>query len=140
MKRKDIIQLGITLALVLVLFVLLMQNSKNKNTKTSAANPAGTIADSLNKGKGVFSQVEERTQNLAADRDPFFKPAAKTSTESSALYLSGIAWDEEHPTAIINGVIVEIGTEIEGHIVIQIKKTKVVLDNGERNVELHLGQ
>lgn len=71
-------------------------------------------------------------------RDPFL-PSAKgiDVTESNKktlidLKVSGILWDEKVPTAIIGTKVVKIGDILEGKIVVDIDKNKVILmEEGE---------
>ena len=52
--------------------------------------------------------------------------------------LSGIVWDKNTPSAIINDIIVKIGEEIKGHMVIDIKQDRVILKDGANNLELRI--
>ena len=54
-----------------------------------------------------------------------------------ALNIEGIMWDENYPTAIINGIIIGAGEVIEDKTIIEIKLNSVIIrgDDG-KDVEL----
>ena len=72
-------------------------------------------------------------------RSPFLPKGASTST-GGKLILDGIAWDKKSPRAVINDRIVEVGDEIGGMSVVEIKKDRVILNDGKTNIELRLGR
>jgi len=86
--------------------------------------------------EGLFLMLQEHAKDLEVKRDPFYEVPVESLGVS--LYLSGILWDEEVPAAIINDEIVEIGDEIAGSTVIDIKEDSVILNDGSRNFELNL--
>jgi hypothetical protein len=57
-----------------------------------------------------------------------------------SLNLSGIFWDEQAPQAIINEKIVGIGDRVRGITVVEIKDDRVILNDGEKNIELKMTQ
>ncbi|MFH1360213.1 MAG: hypothetical protein ABIJ41_04150 [Candidatus Omnitrophota bacterium] len=138
LKPKDKIQLGVTAGLVLVLiFVILSAVRGQKSRRPQGFFQNQNTPAEQSKTAGLYSRLEEETNNLQINRDPFFKKP-QASTQESGLQLNGIAWEKGDPKAIINNKIVEIGSEINGHTVVNIKKDRVILNNGIRNIEILL--
>ena len=61
-----------------------------------------------------------------------------TGAATSDLVLKGIAWDEENPKCVINGVIVEVGDEVAGKTVREIRRDRVILTDGEEELVLRV--
>lgn len=80
----------------------------------------------------------KKTDYLSWGRNPF---AAREVTVKVApqLTLSGIMWDEENPKAIINNNMVGIGDKVGPNTVVDIKKDRVILNDGTADFELRLG-
>jgi hypothetical protein len=142
MKKKEIIQLSITGILIIILFFVVAHNIKGKKQTKSVIKKelsAKTVASQeASKAKGLYSRLDEEVLNIELKRDPFFEAPFTASQEdsSSDLYLNGIAWDENYPAAIINNMIVRIGSRIGGKTVMDIKKDKVILDDGRHHFEM----
>ena len=80
----------------------------------------------------------EHTVALPWSRDPFSK---NIPTEPvSQLTLSGILWDAHEPMAIINGLTVTPGDEVQGFRVLRIEEDRVTLtdDDGAHVYDLRL--
>lgn len=69
-------------------------------------------------------------------RNPFIPGSLIESSDQ--LILRGIIWDEAGAFAIINDKIVRKGDEIEGRRVMEIKKDRVIINDGQSNFELKL--
>lgn len=54
------------------------------------------------------------------------------------LVLTGIAWDDQNPKAVIQDRIVGVGEEVRGHKIVEIQPTRVKLSNGFYEFELEL--
>lgn len=87
--------------------------------------------------------VEYRASAL---RDPFEekkKPviAAKKDTRETPLNLEGLVWNSVRPQAIINGTVVEVGSEVGGAKVLAIdrKGVKLRVDDREFYVRVKRG-
>jgi len=64
---------------------------------------------------------------------------AKVTVKSEFVYsLSGIFWNEQKPSAIINGLVVEIGSAVGPSTVKEIKQNEVVHFNGKKDIVLDL--
>jgi hypothetical protein len=81
-------------------------------------------------------------------RDPFFIEAVKESNndikvkikaKAEVVYsLSGIFWNEQKPSAIINGLVVNVGSVIGPSKVKEISPQEVILFDGTKNIVLNL--
>ena len=151
MPKKDILKFSLAgIAGLLVLFFIVQSfkgkgksNSSSREGAKNAGSSEQKTAAENNNTAGLFAKLQEETKTLEMKRDPFFKqmidPANKSSV-SSDLSLSGIVWDQDNATAIINNTIVKIGSEIAGNTVINIKEDRVILNDGVRNFELKIDQ
>ena len=80
-------------------------------------------------------------------RDPFVRPdvdlnnidpsTPKFFTENN-LKLTGVLWDEQSPSAVINGEIVQVGSQLGSFRVARIQPEKVILTSAESRVVLEL--
>lgn len=162
MKQKDAIQIGITGVLVLILLMTMVRAcNKVKKRKKLSSPPAasavqpqsGTTAASAEHQPGaqpvpvmssepLYVRFQKETEGLELIRDPFSKQAITPTAvkgKVSSLQLNGIAWDEERPTAIINNEIAEVGSQIDEYTVVEIRKDRVILSDGEQNLVLTIG-
>ncbi len=108
--------------------------SRGKGAVSSIVQP---IALKETRDQGTIGKWKEETQKIGVPRDPFSRQSVSAVT-ARGLSLSGIAWDQEDPTAIIDSRIVRMGDEIGGYVVTEIRKDTVVLNNGTENLELKL--
>ena len=70
-------------------------------------------------------------------RDPFSSGSAVSSiATASDMVLTGILWDDAAPLAMINDNPVGVGDKIAGHTVVAIKKDRVILNDGAKDLEL----
>lgn len=139
-KRLEII---ITAVLILVLIFAWTNSTKALKKKVSPTNALRSAPLPI-ETKVYLRQEKEKIpdENLVWVRCPF---SGKIYTEKegmgiASLKLDGIIWDKQKPMAIINGRVIEIGSRIEGNIVVDIKEDRVILNNGSNNLELKLGR
>lgn len=143
LNKKDTTQLIVTISLVFVLILLLINVGTRKKTKkivSPKASPQSSAESPKELRKPIeYTQLKEESQRLTSNRDPFSKKTSEHSVSASRdLSLSGIVWDKQNPTAIINDTIVKIGEEISGSTVVDIKEGYVVLNDGKENFVLKL--
>jgi hypothetical protein len=140
LNKKDKIQITVTGALVIVLVFVVGNGFRKRPAKSSpvavpkypqVTPPASIQAQS----PATFLKLKEEARTLEFKRDPFLKQAAVSSVRGGPS-LSGIAWDEEDPTAIINGRIARRGDNVDGYVVVDIKKDRVILSDGTQDLEL----
>lgn len=151
MEKKVIVKLSIIGLLVLLLLFTSIRSLKSikrstpslKKRQVSGKKTASIpiTGEKTELQDELYLRLEEETRNLELIRDPFSIGQAPSGMSSfRGVYLSGIVWDNERPTAIINDNIVGIGAKVGGITVIDIKQNKVVLNDSSGNFELKLGQ
>ena len=57
---------------------------------------------------------------------------------SSSLSLNGIIWDKKNPKAMLGDAFVKKGDTVGGNKVVDIKKDRVILNDGSKDFELNL--
>lgn len=143
MTKKDKMELIITsvgiLLLILAIGNIFKAKGETKEKKKVAAKAssvaAGTV-EGIAHLKVGFQEFEDKIVVSEWGKDPFtYKPLAHMGD----LRLGGIVWDEEAPTAIIDGEIVGVGDVIGGNVVVEIQPDRVILNDGSEMVELTLG-
>lgn len=147
MTKKDIIQIGITGVLLVVLLFFLSHGRKPKKTAGAPLNKNVSTSPAIEvqktSGSEFYKKLEEETKSMELKRDPFTFTFARSQPDSSAasareLRLSGIVWDHDNPSVIINNKIVAVGQEVDGNKVVDIKENRVILNDGTRNFELRI--
>jgi hypothetical protein len=76
-------------------------------------------------------------EKLEFRRDPFAK---QIIIQSSGYFLSGIAWDDLNPKAIINNQVMEVGEKIHKGVIVKIEKDRVVIREGDDDRVFVLGE
>ena len=72
-------------------------------------------------------------------RDPFSSgPAASAPANVFDMVLTGILWDDSSPLAMIDDNPVAAGDKIGDYTVVEIKKDRVILNDGTKDFELIL--
>jgi hypothetical protein len=100
----------------------------------------GTIKLHSVKDDKFYERLNRVAEALPLDRDPFsfINLGAKSSREG--LELSGILWENENPTAIINQTFVKVGSSNDQYSVVKILQDRVVLKDRTGEFELRLKQ
>lgn len=113
-------------------------------TPSRARRQAGAAPSAVSQNETAQSPLKpastarpyKRTAYTAWGRNPFLFKA--TPAAGSSHILSGILWDERGPRAIIGNRIVSVGDNVAGSEVVSIKEDRVILHDGEKNLELKL--
>ena len=138
MQNNEQNKLYITIVLSVVLVILVVQSLNRVKKRTTIKTPSFQgNTDSEKKDQGLYARLEGEMARVHLARDPFFQQPIADSTQGG-IRVTGIAWDDVHPTAIINDQVIKRGDEIIGYKVIDIMRNKVILSDGFRNVELNL--
>ena len=147
MQKKDLIQLGITGILVIVLTLVLGNASKKagqrkaRNVLSKTSDLAGPSFNQTNKleSRGLYEILEQQAKSIELKRDPFTAaPIVNEKALSVGVDLTGILWDENKPLAIIDGNIVKKGARIGDKTIIDIKRDRVLLSDGQVFSEIRL--
>lgn len=148
-RQKDIVESGVTgILIVVMLFVFgnTVKKSHNrdmKNSRPKAADSAVMPVVQANKpdNKSLYDMLEQRVKSIELKRDPF-TAVSIVSEEGphSAISLTGIFWDKTKPLAIIEGNVVKKGGRVGDKTVVDIKRDRVILRDGESLSELKLAR
>ncbi|MEI6831814.1 MAG: hypothetical protein WCK61_03810 [Candidatus Omnitrophota bacterium] len=142
MRKKDLIQLGITGVLVIVLIFAMGDASKKarlRNSKKSLPQPVNLSV--VSESGNLYNTLEEQAKSIGLKRDPFTAaPIISEKTLQAGVDLTGILWDKDKPLAIMDGDIVKKGTRVGSKTIIDIKKDRVILSDGAVLSELKLEQ
>jgi hypothetical protein len=141
MRKKELIETVATSLLILVLlFILFGVFSRKRAGQVIVNDGALTVAQESGTGS-LFAKLESESKDLKLVRDPFSQaPIVSAKASPYGVQLSGIMFDEGKSAAIINGEIVKVGDTIGGKVVVAIKRDRVVLDDGSKELELVLEQ
>ena len=136
--------------MILAAFVLLLGGCDGLGRKkdSDAGHQSGlpktlstTDVNESEKPKNLFTRLDEESGSLTVLRDPFAPPVKALPKEPpKKMHLTGILWDKNRPTAIINGVLVTIGGSVDGKIVKVIDKDRVILEENGQETELFIGR
>ncbi len=154
MRKKDTIELVITVALGVFLLIISVALYHRTNTKRASvpASAAGTVTAVSGAGPlpgyrlrrmkvsgvGFINRFVMATSVLPLERDPFTAGQSGPQDPKAALSLDGIMWNAEKPTAIIGTAFVNEGDAVGRFKVVKIYPTKVVLREGDSEFELFL--
>ena len=150
MRKKDLIELGITAGLIIVLVIAFAnaakkarrRNAQNKanSQRVELANLSASQADAA-ENKNLYNKLEQQAKSIELKRDPFTAaPIVSEKDMHSAVILSGILWDKVKPLAIIDGEVVKKGESVGNCVIVDIKKDRVILSDGAVLSELRLEQ
>jgi len=124
------------LAVLALISVFIWYNGLRSFSKKKDSAPSGYIE--------VYSSRQEIKQKKRSGhkewgRDPFMVTQTPVSS-SSALALGGIVYDEKDSYALINNQLLHIGDEVNGNRVVDIQQDTVILNDGNKDIELKLEQ
>ncbi|OGX32807.1 MAG: hypothetical protein A2787_07475 [Omnitrophica WOR_2 bacterium RIFCSPHIGHO2_01_FULL_48_9] len=141
MSDKNKIQIAVTIVLGVVLIALAVGKfslpSPQELTPTAAARIAlQPNANEPDLSGPLYLVLHQATKDLAFSRDPFNPLPVVPVDGPVKINLMGIVWDPQKPTAIINNEIVQIGSVIAEHVVIDIQENKVIVNDGSSDIEL----
>lgn len=77
----------------------------------------------------------KKTNFTIWDRNPFIPKGTKAEVR---VVLDGIMWNEVNPKVMINNEILGIGSTIAGYKVIDVKKDRVIVNDGTEDIVLRL--
>jgi hypothetical protein len=143
MRKKDLIELGVTGLLLVAMFFVFGNAAKkrrSRNLTPKAVDLSGTAQEADNPGSGnLYSLLEQDAKSIQLKRDPFTAaPIISERNTQSGFALSGILWDKVNPLAIIDGEVVKKGDRLGNKLIEEIKRDRVVLSDGEEFIEIKL--
>ena len=117
-------------------------------TPTKRKNNVRLKQETIQPHRLVSSTVEVRsTERNAAKtefaswgRNPFVPKGSPGKPGGPKLTVDGIMWREKNPKAIINNALVGVGDTISGSTVVDIKKDRVIFNDGTEYFEVRMSQ
>ena len=124
------------LAVLALIAVFVWYNGLRSFSKQKTNAPSGDIEAS---SSGQKIKQKKRAGYKDWGRDPFMVTQTPVSI-SSALALDGIVYDEKDSYVLINNQLLHIGDEVNGNRVVDIQQDRVILNDGNKDIELKLEQ
>jgi len=158
MQKKVAVQLGViviaTCALVILSVPLIKKagNPKKSQTPSVISKPSLTTGSVLSASSGqmiklqqikddkFYERLSRVAEALPIDRDPFSFVFTGPKSSRDGLELTGILWEGEKPTAIINQAFLNVGDSNDQFSVIKILQDRVILKDRTGEFELRLKQ
>lgn len=149
--KKEKIELTVTIILVFFFVVLLFAFSsrlKSKNQPPKRILPGMFSAGEYfrydtQRNKGMPFILDKTSGEITEiKRDPFSfgSWAGNQGNSASELFLKGIIWNIDKPSAVINDRVLFVGEVISGYKVTKISEDGVILENDNSKLSLKLNQ
>ncbi len=148
--EKKRIEIIVTFALGLVFILAAANSCREVRKRPIPATPVKPGIASQPKALSLPPQSslagDKRTQpdtgELQWGEDPFSgKVYLKLAEDKEDDFIvSGIVWDKDKPTAIVNNKVCETGSRVGGYTVVAIKEDRVVLSDGFQVFEKRIGK
>ncbi len=145
-QQQLLIVAGLATTLILVSIKAVADVKKIKQKRMTAHPAAAAVPVSPEAAQGspaatrpviapeeLYDKLEKETESMELERDPFF-PFSQIKPQG--LDLRGIFWDEREPRVIIDGQLLRKGEKVGKYTVIEIRKDRVILDDGQVKKEL----
>jgi hypothetical protein len=136
-NKKFLLLSGLGLALAASFAYGVFGPSLKKTPAAAVQAAALGFPDTLD-GLTVPERQASRTAYKTWGKNPMVAREAVSGPAVSGFALSGILWDKTKPTAIVNDEIVTRGSRLGDFVVVEIRKDRVVLDDGQNRVDLRL--
>lgn len=141
-KRVEIIISGI----LILVFILVWSNTikvikKRVRQRVPLPSPVSVETIPKEEKKEIYTRErpkEDKVERLVWVRCPFSGKIYTSQEGLQDIELEGIIWDDKNPLAMINGRVIKIGDMVSGNRVVDIKKDRVILNDGTRNFEIQL--
>lgn len=127
--KKKVILAGLAVISVFIWYSSLKPFFRKK----SGILPAPPLSGSLEQ----IRARKKRSNYRNWGRNPFMITKTPVS-DSSRLSIGGIVYDEKDICALINDQVVHIGDEVNANRVVDIKRDRVILNDGKKDFELKL--
>jgi hypothetical protein len=139
MKREKILKI-VWPFLIGILVLVWVQALKSAGPQRSS-DQSRDIAVIAGSGGGapVFVTPEMSGQSKKSSYPDWGRnPFVVSSAVSQEFILGGILWDVNKPAAIINGEVVAKGDSVGSYVVVEVQPDRVILNDGEKDIELRL--
>jgi len=144
MRKKDLIELGIIGVLGVVLIFAFGNASRkmhSRNARHKAVDLTGQspVAEEKIDSRSLYNVLEQEAKSIDLRRDPFTAaPLVSERNMQPGFALTGILWDKIKPLAIIDGEVVKKGSRVGNKMVVDIKRDRVILSDGQDLFEIKL--
>lgn len=122
------------LAVLAFISVFIWYNGLKSSSKKKNNAPSGYL-ETYSSGQKL--KQKKRAGYKEWGRDPFVITQTPAS-HSSALALGGIVYDEKDSYVLINDQVLHRGDQVNGNRVVDIKRDRVILNDGNKDIELRL--
>lgn len=157
MQKKIAFQLGVIVAAAVALVFLSIPLFKGAGNAKKSPAPAvsepsrkagqtkldflgQTIKVQHIKDDKFYERLSRVAEALPIDRDPFSFVDTGPKSARDGLELTGILWEGENPTAVINQTFLKTGDSNDRFSVVKILRDRVVLKDSTGEFELRLKQ
>jgi hypothetical protein len=160
MQKKVAIQLGVIVVASITLVVMSVPLLKGRGPRGSRKLPVPQAASELTskavpvkpnsqgqtiklgriKDDKFYERLSRVAEALPLERDPFTFAYAGPKSSRDGLELSGILWEDEKPTAIVNQTFFKAGDSTDQFSVVKILQDRVILKDRTGEFELRLKQ
>ncbi len=141
MMDKKLIQKIILAALVVIFVILLFKFFSGQGKNPAPAKSALVAVVPPQPGqKAKPAAVEDANWGRCPFSGRVYAPPVASSSKNIDLKLTGILWEENKASALINNSIFKEGDVIGSYTLFKIKKNSVILSDGDKEIELKLGQ
>jgi type II secretory pathway component PulC len=141
MRQKDLIELGVIGALLAVLIFVFGNAAKKPNSRNIAPKAVDLSGiDQTDKiDRSLYNLLEQQAKSIVLKRDPFTAaPIVSENSTQPGFVLTGIVWDKIKPLAIIDAEVVKKGDRFGNKVVVDIKRDRVILSDGQEFFEIKL--
>jgi len=147
MRQKELIEISITGVLVVVMIFAFgnaaqkahLRKMKSVLPKAADLAPAPAVQEDKIDSENLYNSLLKQAESFDLKRDPFTAaPIISEKSIKSGVVLTGILWDKDKPMAIIDGNIVKVGQRVGNQTVMEIKRDRVILTDGEVLAEIKL--
>jgi len=142
MRQKDLIELGISgvlLAVLIFVFGNAVKKPYSRNIAPKAVDLSGIDQTDKIDSRSLYNLLEQQAKSIVLKRDPFTAaPIVSENNTQPGFVLTGIVWDKIKPLAIIDAEVVKKGDRFGNKVVVDIKRDRVILSDGQEFFEIKL--
>jgi len=144
MKKKNIEIIATAFLIIALIFVSISSYKKIKGvisrTVVTGQNVEQAKVASASPVAATISKQAEGKLFKDWGRDPFSGVIYSVQGKDITLKFTGVLWDDNNPQALINGKIVGNNSTVGKYRVIKINRDSVILNDGVKDLEMHLGR
>lgn len=147
-KRIELIATAIMVFILIIAWMNSMKAIRKRSSPAPVVAAAGSVtaepkAQMPSGAKPAVNKTEPQDEISQWGRDPFSGKIYVTASRAQGLgdlKVEGIIWDKNNPMAMVNGHVLKKGDNFKGNVVVDIKENSVILNDGNRDLELKIGK